>query len=122
MFAHEREELFAHFHSLQTPGRRVIALTGDAHAQFVSRHPAPEPTGEPIYEFCSSGTDRGDTTALGKPLHDDEGRMDPLRARKHAHAFGFVQIAEGPPGRVVRFRCISSESGADLWPPLELAL
>ncbi|MDQ5815868.1 MAG: alkaline phosphatase D family protein [Actinomycetota bacterium] len=121
-FAHEREELFAHFHSLQVPGRRIIALTGDAHAQFISRHPAPEQDGEPIYEFCSSGTDRGDTTTLGQPLGDSAGRLDPLRARKLAHAFGFVDIAEGGPGRLVRLRCISSETGTDLWPPLELPL
>ncbi len=122
-FAHEREELFAHFHSLQTPGRRVLALTGDAHAQFISRHPAPEPDGEPIYEFCSSGTDRGDTTTRGRPMQVDvAGRVDPQRSRKLAHAFGHVEISDGPSGRVVRLRCISSETGENLWDHLDLAL
>ena len=53
---------------------------------------------------------------------DATGRIDPQRSRKLAHAFGYVEIVDGPSGRVVRLRCISSETGENLWDHLDLPL
>jgi hypothetical protein len=114
-FATERKELLSFFHEVQGPARRVIVLSGNAHAHYVNRFS--EPDKKDVIEFVSSGMDRRETTGA-RPL-DDDGIIDPLRSIKSVDGFGYVSYkATGTPQ--VELRAVDSTTGADIWPGLTL--
>lgn len=118
-FETERVELMTFFGRLQTPGRRVVICSGNAHGHFVNHHPDPG-GGRDIVELVSSGTDRMDP-AGARPIPGD-GVIDPQRAVKDETGFGFVAL-DGPGAtRSVTLRAIHTRTGADIWPPLVLTL
>lgn len=122
-YSAEREELLDFLLKLQGDNRRVIVCSGNAHAQYVNRFPGR--AGEKdLYEFVSSGTDRVDSSASGRPMTvaADDSIIDRGRAVKGVDAFGYVSLDPPGPGRRVTLRSIHSKSGRDIWPPLHVDL
>jgi hypothetical protein len=122
-YSAEREDLLDFLLKLQGPNRRVIVCSGNAHAQYVNRF-AGRSGEKDLYEFVSSGTDRVDSTATGRPMAipDGDDVIDRQRAVKGVDAFGFVSLDPPGPGRRVTLRSIHSKSGSDVWAPLHIDL
>ncbi len=122
-FAIEGAELLASFHALQDASRHVIICSGNAHAQYIARHPGVS-GGKDIFEFVSSGTDRIDS-GTATPLKADA-RIDPSRALKKVDGFGYVELTAVGGQRKVRIRSVASNPQSlgrqDCWPALELDL
>lgn len=122
-FANEGQELLDFFSTLQSPNRRVIICSGNAHAHLINRLPTTGQKG--VYEFVSSGTDQDSPSGTPQPLpNDPAGIVDSQRAVKYFDAFGLVSLDAAGPGvaRKVRIKCVDSSTGQNVWNPLVLDL
>jgi hypothetical protein len=115
-FAHEREELLASF--LERP-QRVVIVSGDAHGTRVMRYRDRGGSGRVVHDHLCAGTEQHEDIGVRVDIHDPDRVTDPDRFIPGRHnTFGFVAVDR----ERVTMRSLASETGADLFPPLDLPL
>jgi phosphodiesterase/alkaline phosphatase D-like protein len=117
----EYGQLMSFFYDIQSQGRRVLIVSGDAHSLRIHYHPHPQgqPTPSPVVEFICSGIRprRWFGAAAG------DRTLDPIRNVLGRAGAGLVVI--DPPAHRDRRVTVRAISGAragptDLFPPLIL--
>lgn len=118
----EYERAMGLFMSIQSQGRRVVIVSGDAHSMRIHRHPDPLSgleTSVPVWEFICSGL----RAELWSGAPDGDPTVDPNRNVLGHSGSGMIVV--DPPGsdeRSITLRAIAARANdpLDLFPPLEL--
>jgi hypothetical protein len=110
------------FGDVQTAGRRVVIVSGDAHGLRVHRHPDPMSglahTGRGIVEFVCSGL----RTAVWSTAPPGDPTVDPDRVVTGRPGAGMIVVDPvGTKPRRITLRAIGADDGRDVFPPLVLA-